>query len=41
MLAILLGTMKAPIRDFAGVLAAVPRSFVQVLAAIEKKKAAS
>lgn len=39
MLSILLGTMKAPIQAFAGVLAAVPRSLVTVLSAIEKKKA--
>lgn len=38
MLAMLLGTMKAPIRNFASVLAAVPRGLVTVLAAIEKKK---
>jgi large subunit ribosomal protein L10 len=36
---ILLGTMNAPIRNFVGVLAAVPRGLVTVLAAIEKKKA--
>ncbi len=35
----LLGTLNAPITNFAGVLAAVPRSFVTVLSAIEKKKA--
>jgi len=35
----LLGTMNAPIQNFVGVLAAVPRSLVTVLAAIEKKKA--
>jgi large subunit ribosomal protein L10 len=35
----LLGTMNAPIRNFVGVLAAVPRGLVTVLAAIEKKKA--
>jgi len=35
----LLGTMNAPITNFVGVLAAVPRSLVTVLAAIEKKKA--
>lgn len=35
----LLGTMNAPITNFAGVLAAVPRSLVNVLSAIEKKKA--
>jgi large subunit ribosomal protein L10 len=35
----MLGTMNAPITNFVGVLAAVPRSLVTVLAAIEKKKA--
>ncbi len=35
----LLGTMNAPITNFVGVLAAVPRGLVTVLAAIEKKKA--
>lgn len=35
----LLGTMNAPITNFVGVLAAVPRSLVTVLGAIEKKKA--
>lgn len=35
----LLGTLNAPITNFVGVLAAVPRSLVTVLAAIEKKKA--
>jgi large subunit ribosomal protein L10 len=35
----LLGTMNAPITNFVGVLAAVPRSLVTVLSAIEKKKA--
>ena len=39
LLAKLLGTLNAPITNFAGVLAAVPRSFVLVLAAIERKKA--
>jgi len=39
MLAKVLGTMNAPITSFVGVLAAVPRSLVTVLAAIEKKKA--
>jgi large subunit ribosomal protein L10 len=34
----LLGTMNAPIQNFVGVLAAVPRGLVTVLAAIEKKK---
>jgi len=38
LLAKLLGTMNAPITSFVGVLAAVPRSLVTVLAAIEKKK---
>jgi large subunit ribosomal protein L10 len=35
----LLGTLNAPVTNFVGVLAAVPRSLVTVLAAIEKKKA--
>jgi len=39
LMAKLLGTMNAPITNFVGVLAAVPRSLVTVLAAIEKKKA--
>ena len=39
LMATLLGTMNAPITNFVGVLAAVPRSLVTVLAAIEKKKA--
>lgn len=39
LVAMMLGTMNAPIRNFVGVLAAVPRSLVQVLAAIETKKA--
>jgi len=39
LIAKLLGTMNAPITNFVGVLAAVPRSLVTVLAAIEKKKA--
>lgn len=39
LIAMLLGTMNAPIRNFACVLAAVPRGLVTVLAAIEKKKA--
>lgn len=38
LLAKLLGTMNAPITNFVGVLAAVPRGLVTVLAAIEKKK---
>jgi len=41
LVAMLLGTMNAPARNFVGVLAAVPRSLVTVLAAIEKKKAGS
>lgn len=36
----LLGSMSAPASNFVGVLAAVPRSLVQVLAAIQEKKAA-
>ena len=39
LIAKMLGTMNAPITNFVGVLAAVPRSLVTVLAAIEKKKA--
>lgn len=39
LLAMLLGTMNAPVRNFVSVLAAVPRGLVTVLAAIEKKKA--
>jgi large subunit ribosomal protein L10 len=39
LLAKMLGTMNAPITNFVGVLAAVPRSLVTVLSAIEKKKA--
>jgi large subunit ribosomal protein L10 len=38
LLAKLLGTLNAPITNFVGVLAAVPRSMVTVLAAIEKQK---
>ena len=38
LLAKLLGSLNAPITNFVGVLAAVPRSFVQVLGAIEQKK---
>jgi large subunit ribosomal protein L10 len=41
LLAKLLGTMNAPVQNFVGVLAAVPRSLVTVLSAIEKKKAES
>lgn len=36
----LLGSINAPVSNFVGVLAAVPRSLVQVLAAIQDKKAA-
>ncbi|MFA5516869.1 MAG: 50S ribosomal protein L10 [Desulfuromonadales bacterium] len=36
----MLGSISAPATNFVGVLAAVPRSLVQVLAAIEEKKAA-
>lgn len=39
LLAKVLGTMNAPISNFVGVLAAVPRSLVTVLSAIERKKA--
>jgi large subunit ribosomal protein L10 len=39
LVAMLLGTMNAPARNFVSVLAAVPRSLVTVLSAIEKKKA--
>lgn len=38
LLAMLLRTFNAPITNFVGVLAAVPRSLVQVLAGIEDKK---
>lgn len=40
LLAKALGSLKAPVSNFVGVLAAVPRSLVQVLAAIQEKKAA-
>ncbi len=40
LLAKLLGSMSAPASNFVGVLAAVPRSLVQVLAAIQDQKAA-
>ena len=40
LLAKALGSMKAPISNFVGTLAAVPRSLVQVLAAIQDQKAA-
>jgi large subunit ribosomal protein L10 len=36
----LLGSLNAPASNFVGVLAAIPRSLVQVLAAIQDKKAA-
>ena len=39
LLAKLLGSMNAPASNFVGVLAAVPRSLVTVLGAIERKKA--
>lgn len=39
LIAKMLGSMNAPITNFVGVLAAVPRSLVTVLSAIEKKKA--
>ena len=38
LLAKVLGTMNAPVTSFVGVLAAVPRSLLNVLTAIEKKK---
>jgi large subunit ribosomal protein L10 len=38
LLAKMLGSLNAPVTNFVGVLAAVPRSLVQVLAAIENKK---
>ncbi len=38
LLAKLLGTFNAPVTNFVGVLAAVPRSLVQVLAAVQQKK---
>ena len=40
LLAKMLGSMSAPATNFVGVLAAVPRSLVQVLAAIQDQKAA-
>lgn len=40
LLARLLGSINAPVSNFVGVLAAVPRSLVQVLAAIQDQKAA-
>ncbi len=38
LLAQMLGSLNAPVSNFVGVLAAVPRSFVQVLRAIEQNK---
>jgi large subunit ribosomal protein L10 len=38
LIAKMLGTLNAPITNFVGVLAAVPRGLVTVLSAIEKKK---
>jgi len=40
LLAKMLGSINAPVSNFVGVLAAVPRSLVQVLAAVQEKKAA-
>jgi large subunit ribosomal protein L10 len=40
LLAKMLGSINAPVSNFVGVLAAVPRSLVQVLAAIQDQKAA-
>ncbi len=39
LLAKLLGTLNAPVTSFVGVLAAVPRSLLNVLSAVERKKA--
>lgn len=41
LIAKMLGTLNAPVSNFVGVLAALPRSLVTVLAAVEKKKAES
>jgi len=41
LLAKMLGSLNAPVQNFVGVLAAVPRSLVTVLSAIEKQKAGS
>jgi len=41
LLARMLGSMSAPATNFVGVIAAVPRSFVQVLAAIKDQKEAA
>ncbi len=40
LLAKMLGSINAPVSNFVGVLAAIPRSLVQVLAAVQEKKAA-
>jgi large subunit ribosomal protein L10 len=40
MLAMFVGVVQGPLRNLVGVLSGVPRSFVQVLHAIEQKKAA-
>lgn len=40
LLAMMLGSLNAPASNFVGVLAAIPRSLVQVLAAIQDQKAA-
>ncbi len=40
LLAQLLGTLQAPLTNFVGLLAAIPRNFLYVLKAIEEKKAA-
>ena len=40
LLAMMLGSLNAPATNFVGVLAAIPRSLVQVLAAIQDQKAA-
>ena len=40
LLAKMLGSLNAPVSNFVGVLAAIPRSLVQVLAAIQDSKAA-
>ena len=41
LLARVLGTMKAPVSAFVRTLAAVPRSFLTVLKAIEEQKSSS
>ena len=40
LLAKMLGSLNAPVSNFVGVLAAIPRSLVQVLGAIQEQKAA-